>query len=697
MPLGAPASNLTGPNFTPPFPAYPSGHASFGGALFETLRKFYGTDEIAFTFVSDELNGVTLDNQGNVRPLVPRSFSSLSEAEEENGQSRIYLGIHWAFDKTAGDRPGKARGRRGVPQGLHPRAPTPPPLAAVRSPPWRRRAARRAGGAATSRSRCAWASRAATLALFPLLLAAALAVDLARGGRLALARLVTLRARCTCWRRSPASRPASRLWLAFGPWPGADRARFEALELPPRSARGRARCWPRSRRIFALRLVVEDAGAAAGGPLLVFARHASLADVLLPAVLVADRERLRLRWVLKRELLVDPCLDVVGGRLPNVFVDRSCGRERARDRRGGAARCGPRRRGRRADLSRGHALHAGAAAARPRAHRGGRRPAAARAAPRRSATCCRRGPADPSRSSAPRPAPTCWCSATWASRVSRGCAICSRAPSSAAPSAVRFWRHAAASVPREHAGGARLARRALARARPLGRRPALRGGGALMGVGEILLLNLAVALGAMLPLWLASLALRDVSIVDAWWGPGFALLAWVDVAAAGAHPRTAAGGDAAYALGRAPRRATCSWRSHGQPEDPRYAAMRRHHGARFRLGQPASRCSRSRACSRSPSVSRSPSLPRSRARRSSAPSTRSAPRSSRRACSSRRVGDLQLARFRADPRSAGRVMDRGLWAWTRHPNYFGDCLAWWGVFVVALAAPCGWPRSPARR
>jgi hypothetical protein len=99
-PLGAPASNLTGPNFTPPFPAYPSGHAGFGGALFQTLRRFYGTDDIAFTFVSDEFNGITRGNDGNIRPLIPRSFSSLSQAEEENGQSRIYLGIHWKFDKT---------------------------------------------------------------------------------------------------------------------------------------------------------------------------------------------------------------------------------------------------------------------------------------------------------------------------------------------------------------------------------------------------------------------------------------------------------------------------------------------------------------------------------------------------------------------------------------------------------------------
>jgi PAP2 superfamily len=106
-PLGAPASNLNGPNFTPPFPAYPSGHAGFGGAIFETLRRFYGTDNIGFTFVSDEFNGVTKDHDGNARPYMPRSFSNLSQAEEENGQSRIYLGIHWHFDKTAGITQGR--------------------------------------------------------------------------------------------------------------------------------------------------------------------------------------------------------------------------------------------------------------------------------------------------------------------------------------------------------------------------------------------------------------------------------------------------------------------------------------------------------------------------------------------------------------------------------------------------------------
>jgi hypothetical protein len=112
-PLGAPSSNPASPpsvNFTPPFPSYPSGHAGFGGAIFQVFRRFFGTDTIPFTFVSDEFNGVTQDNLGLVRPLIPRTFSTFTQAEDENGQSRVYLGIHWAFDKTAGITMGNSVG-----------------------------------------------------------------------------------------------------------------------------------------------------------------------------------------------------------------------------------------------------------------------------------------------------------------------------------------------------------------------------------------------------------------------------------------------------------------------------------------------------------------------------------------------------------------------------------------------------------
>jgi len=54
------------------------------------------------------------------------------------------------------------------------------------------------------------------------------------------------------------------------------------------------------------------------------------------------------------------------------------------------------------------------------------------------------------------------------------------------------------------------------------------------------------------------------------------------------------------------------------------------------------------------------------------------------------IGDWQLARFKANPANQGQVMDRGLWRYTRHPNYFGDCCVWWGFYCVALAAGAWW-------
>jgi len=115
LPLGAPNTNRNAKNFTPPFPAYPSGHATFGAAAFHVTRLFYGkggkfsnnslTADTLFNgldYVSEELNGISTDNRGTVRPRHRRNFpGGLWTMIEENGRSRVYLGVHWVFDAFA--------------------------------------------------------------------------------------------------------------------------------------------------------------------------------------------------------------------------------------------------------------------------------------------------------------------------------------------------------------------------------------------------------------------------------------------------------------------------------------------------------------------------------------------------------------------------------------------------------------------
>ncbi len=79
------------------------------------------------------------------------------------------------------------------------------------------------------------------------------------------------------------------------------------------------------RTLFGLRVEVDGADEVAPGPIIVFMRHASILDNLLPSALITASHGIKLRYVLKKELLADPALDVAGSRLPNYFVDRAVG------------------------------------------------------------------------------------------------------------------------------------------------------------------------------------------------------------------------------------------------------------------------------------------------------------------------------------------------------------------------------------
>ena len=210
-----------------------------------------------------------------------------------------------------------------------------------------------------------------------------------------------------------------------------------------------------------------------------------------------------------------------------------------------------------------------------------------------------------------------------------------------------------------------------------------------MSAFALLATTLAGALGAMLLLWALSLALRDASIVDIWWGPGIALVVGVAFAlSGGGHPRRVLVLTLA-ALWALRLGAHLLWRNAGRGEDPRYQAMRRHHGARF------ARVSGVTVFGLQGVLQWIVALPLQLAQLAPGPERLGVFDAAGAllyalglGCEA--LGDWQLARFRADPASRGRVLDSGLWRYTRHPNYFGDCTAHWGLFVVALATPWAW-------
>ncbi|MCU1392916.1 MAG: hypothetical protein JWM34_1344 [Ilumatobacteraceae bacterium] len=207
-------------------------------------------------------------------------------------------------------------------------------------------------------------------------------------------------------------------------------------------------------------------------------------------------------------------------------------------------------------------------------------------------------------------------------------------------------------------------------------------------MGHAMLVAAIAIVALMLVTWIVSLVLKNASIVDIVWGLGFVVVAWA------VRLSTDQGDSARQWLLVA---MTSVWglrlaihlyvRNHGNGEDYRYRAMRRHYGDKFGL------ISLGTVFGLQGAFMFIVSLPVQLGQADPTPKigviaiigvvvwlvgmffeT---------------VGDLQLTAFKKDPANKGKVMNVGLWRYTRHPNYFGDACVWWGIALVAAETGAG--------
>lgn len=205
--------------------------------------------------------------------------------------------------------------------------------------------------------------------------------------------------------------------------------------------------------------------------------------------------------------------------------------------------------------------------------------------------------------------------------------------------------------------------------------------------GLIASAGFAVVLFAMTLLWLLSLRLQDSSIVDPFWGPGFALVTATYVVVDG---RFGARGLLALVLvsAWAARLGYHLWmRNRRTGEDPRYRAMRDRHGARFGW------VSLFTVFWLQAVLLWIISAPLAGSVLSVAPLgilDLAGTLTFLIGFMLEAVADRQLDRFRADSTNKGRVLDTGLWRYSRHPNYFGNAVLWWGLYLVAMGGGAYW-------
>ena len=207
---------------------------------------------------------------------------------------------------------------------------------------------------------------------------------------------------------------------------------------------------------------------------------------------------------------------------------------------------------------------------------------------------------------------------------------------------------------------------------------------------DVFLASAGSLMALLIGVWLLSIPLKNVSIIDIAWGFGFVVVAWASFLTA--HVETPSWPNlilpilvTVWGL-----RLTgyLAWRNIGKPEDYRYVAMREKRGSSFVWS------SLLRVFALQGVILWVVSLPIQAA--AANPASAGGEGEPCLILTSlgvtfwvvgvffESVGDWQLARFKANPDHKGRVMDRGLWRLTRHPNYFGDFCVWWGHWLVCL-------------
>ena len=204
-----------------------------------------------------------------------------------------------------------------------------------------------------------------------------------------------------------------------------------------------------------------------------------------------------------------------------------------------------------------------------------------------------------------------------------------------------------------------------------------------------MLIGLAAVITLFTVLWLVSLAVRNSSIVDIWWGPAILLIGVTYAVTAGAGTSRGRLVLALVALWALRLAAHIGARNIGHGEDFRYAAWRAMNPGTWWLR------SYFKVFLLQGVIAWIVALPLFYAITSATPARFTAWDQAGALLFAigflfEAIGDEQLRRFKADPASKDRVLNTGLWRYTRHPNYFGEAVLWWGLGLIGAATPLGW-------